>query len=55
MAKKSVTLTITHRLHEEVMAHLFPGDGEEHGLIILAGLASHEGHQATPNHRTRAS
>lgn len=43
MAKKSVTLTITHRLHEEVMAHLFPGDGEEHGLIILAGLASHEG------------
>ena len=30
-------LTIPGGLHAELQAHLFPGDGDEHGAVILAG------------------
>lgn len=31
-------LTIPEGLHAELQKHLFPGDGDEHGAVILAGL-----------------
>ena len=31
-------LTIPEEIHAELMRHLFPGDGDEHGAIILAGI-----------------
>lgn len=34
-----MSLTVPAPLWEQVHAHLFPGDGDEHGAIILAGLA----------------
>lgn len=30
-------LTIPEEMHSQLMRHLFPGDGDEHGAIILAG------------------
>src|SRR5258708_4383348 len=30
------------RLYRELRAHLFPGDGDEHGGVIIAGLAETE-------------
>jgi hypothetical protein len=34
-----VTLTMPSHLAERLLAHLFPGDGDEHGAIIQAGMA----------------
>lgn len=34
-----VSLAIPADLHERLWAHLFPGDGDEHGAVILAGSA----------------
>jgi ThiF family len=31
-------LTIPEETHAQLMRHLFPGDGDEHGAIILAGI-----------------
>src|SRR5258708_40119149 len=31
-------LTIPEDMHAQLMRHLFPGDGDEHGAIILAGI-----------------
>lgn len=33
-------LTIDERMHQELWSHLFPGDGDEHGAVIAAGLAT---------------
>ncbi|WP_431798311.1 ThiF family adenylyltransferase (plasmid) [Cupriavidus metallidurans] len=32
-------------LQETILRHLFPGDGDEHALVILAGVADFEGHR----------
>ena len=34
---KSWRLTLPSGLYEELQGHLFPGDGDEHGAVILAG------------------
>src|SRR5579859_2117874 len=34
-----VTLTIDQPLYDRLHAHLFPGDGDEHGAVIAAGVA----------------
>lgn len=31
-------LTLPEEMHAQLMRHLFPGDGDEHGAIILAGI-----------------
>lgn len=31
-------LTIPEEMHAQLMHHLFPGDGDEHGAVILAGI-----------------
>lgn len=33
------TLTLPEPLYQRLHAHLFPGDGDEHGAVILAGVA----------------
>lgn len=35
---RSWALTITESLYKQLHAHLFPGDGDEHGAILLAGV-----------------
>ena len=35
-------LTIPSRLYRELQEHLFPGDGDEHGAVILAGTCESE-------------
>ena len=35
-----MSLTIPPLLWDRLMAHLFPGDGDEHGAILLAGFAA---------------
>ena len=35
----SWTLVMDEALHRELMQHLFPGDGDEHGAVIAAGIA----------------
>lgn len=37
--KPPFTLTFPKRLHAQLHAHLFPGDHDEHGAVILAGIA----------------
>ena len=32
-------ILMTKRMYAQLHAHLFPGDGDEHGAVILAGLA----------------
>lgn len=32
-------LVLPERMHEQLHGHLFPGDGDEHGAVIVAGLA----------------
>jgi len=39
----SCKLIVPYELHAEIMRHLFPGDGDEHGLVILAGVANVDG------------
>jgi hypothetical protein len=34
------TLTIDELLYEDLMDHLFPGDDDEHGAVIVAGIVS---------------
>ena len=36
---KRTTFTIDKRLFDELHRHLFPGDHDEHGAVILAGIA----------------
>jgi len=33
------TLTLPDRLRRELIGHLFPGDADEHGAVLLAGIA----------------
>jgi tRNA A37 threonylcarbamoyladenosine dehydratase len=40
--KKEWSLVMDERLYGELHAHLFPGDGDEHGCVIIAGLAETE-------------
>ena len=35
-------LTLPASLYRELQAHLFPGDGDEHGAVILAGMCESE-------------
>lgn len=35
--------TIDHELYAQLQAHLFPGDGDEHGAVIAAGISQDEG------------
>jgi hypothetical protein len=37
--KPPFTLTITESQFTELYKHLFPGDGDEHGAVIAAGIA----------------
>lgn len=37
--KKPFTLTISELQFTELHTHLFPGDGDEHGAVIAAGIA----------------
>jgi hypothetical protein len=37
--KPPFTLTITESQFTELYEHLFPGDGDEHGAVIAAGIA----------------
>lgn len=37
--KAPLSLTIDEPLFQELYAHLFPGDGDEHGAVITAGIA----------------
>jgi molybdopterin/thiamine biosynthesis adenylyltransferase len=37
--KRSWTLTLTASFMDRLQQHLFPGDGDEHGAVISAGLA----------------
>jgi molybdopterin/thiamine biosynthesis adenylyltransferase len=39
------SLRMSQALHEDLHAHLFPGDGGEHGAVIEAGLATLGGRQ----------
>ncbi len=32
------SLTIPETMYDSLMAHLFPGDGDEHGAVIVAGI-----------------
>lgn len=34
-----VVLTIDEQLYQRLSAHLFPGDGDEHGAVVAAGIA----------------
>lgn len=38
MSVPGVRLVITQALRDELMRHLFPGDGDEHGAVLLAGV-----------------
>jgi len=38
MSKPSWSLTLPALLRDELWAHLFPGDGDEHGAVVLAGV-----------------
>jgi len=40
--KKEWSLIMDERLYGELHAHLFPGDGDEHGGVIIAGIAETE-------------
>jgi hypothetical protein len=39
------SLVLPKRLQDAILAHLFPGDGDEHALVILAGVADYDGHR----------
>jgi hypothetical protein len=39
-AKGPWRLVIPHSMHRALMQHLFPGDGDEHGATIAAGIAA---------------
>ena len=37
--KRPLSLRIDEPLFRQLHAHLFPGDGDEHGAVIAAGIA----------------
>jgi hypothetical protein len=37
--KKNWSLVMDERLYQRLHAHLFPGDNDEHGAVLIAGLA----------------
>ncbi len=37
--KETWSLIMDERLYQRLHAHLFPGDNDEHGAVLLAGLA----------------
>ena len=39
---KPWVLVVSERHYDELSAHLFPGDGDEHGAVILAGVVETE-------------
>jgi molybdopterin/thiamine biosynthesis adenylyltransferase len=39
---KPWTLTIDDRMYDQLMGHLFPGDDDEHGAVIAAGIVQTE-------------
>ena len=40
--KPPVSLTMDDQLYERLYDHLFPGDGDEHGAVIMAGVSQTE-------------
>ncbi|NQT61291.1 MAG: ThiF family adenylyltransferase [Bacteroidetes bacterium] len=38
--KQKLNLRLTCKDYKRIINHLFPGDGDEHGLVILAGVSS---------------
>ena len=38
MTSDTCDILVTAQLHQRLMAHLFPGDGDEHGAILRAGV-----------------
>jgi molybdopterin/thiamine biosynthesis adenylyltransferase len=36
--KTPISLTLTDRQYKKIQKHLFPGDNDEHGLVIAAGI-----------------
>ena len=38
MTRRTCDILVTSRDHERIMAHLFPGDGDEYGAILRAGV-----------------
>jgi len=40
--RKPVSMTMDARLFDELQAHLFPGDHDEHGAVIAAGIVETE-------------
>ncbi|ABO53282.1 ThiF family adenylyltransferase [Burkholderia vietnamiensis] len=39
------SLVLPRHLQETILRHLFPGDSDEHALVILAGVADFDGHR----------
>ena len=37
--KTPISLTLTDRQFQKIQSHLFPGDNDEHGLVVAAGIA----------------
>lgn len=42
--KNTCALYLTDQQKQLIHNHLFPGDGDEHGAVILAGVATRDGH-----------
>ena len=40
MSGETCDIVVTAELHRQIMEHLFPGDGDEHGAILRAGFMS---------------
>lgn len=40
MSGETCDIVVTAELHRQIMEHLFPGDGDEHGAILRAGIMS---------------
>src|SRR5208283_2932975 len=41
---KKFSFTMPQTLYDQLMAHLFPGDGDEHGAVIAAGISQSAGY-----------
>ncbi len=39
MSERTCDILVTAELHQRIMEHLFPGDRDEHGAILRAGIA----------------
>lgn len=50
----SWTLVLPERLYEELWAHLFPGDDDEHGAVLAAGFAGGVDNRLLVRHVFRA-